>query len=1258
MNAKRLSKLAALLIFAVFSINAFAQQTVYTNRDVKVVQYPDCWQIISDDDVLGHGDGILDIDNLPPAFVYLLENYATQSGKTIGRSASKSDSVVYGPLLRTAWNQRSPYNDECPTVNGEHTLTGCSTISSSQLMYYYRYCKPFSIEDENVMSDEITASDTVQSPYFTSIDSMKYTYKYSYTPDFAKISTDDSELAKFIVGVAFVQKAEFGLKETSTFDKIQLSSLKDVFGYKGEKYYIEEMSDSAYIENAIKKGRPIIISGDSEGGGGHSFMVDGFNGEEFHVDFGWGGSSNGWFTTTKYNENMRILVLQPDVEDIANIQSAPEYVYVKDVDNLAEQKLSMVKVEGGNLQYKLAETVTLEPGEYEFYYEYADGSKAAPYSDSTVTLNTSSTYTHYGLYVTTPARFKLTKTYNIDFWHDAGLAEVKVVVADARIAISGKVMAADSTPLAGAVVTTADSIPLPETDCQNLTDRNIGTSFDNVAISFVPSKKFITKVDASVFLKGAPGELTVSILDGNKKVLAERRFPQSDFSTSFKWIGFELDAPLAVTPGQKYYINLSAFKDDDNCYYCKNDYDKNPAYQVIGVNDYFTTTDAAGKYSFPVEKYSSGQLNAFFSDNEFDVVTFDNIDENQTDRDIVELNAAEIVISGKVLDLSSAPIEGAVVTDALNIPELVINQENTDKSTKGYRVETDGSTIEAFIPQKAIIAKVAFNMFTKGDPGNLTVTVLDKNKNEIGSATINYTQIESGWTEIEFGTLLKVVPNETHYIVLTADKCEDDNRINYYYDNSTDRNMVYRIWGYDNFFAATDADGKYTFTVDRNWSGTLHAYYSGKTFNNLKFIEIFHSDSVKNFKENETNITNDYTLKSISLTPPTKTEYIVGESIDRTGMVITGTYGDGSTAKINNYTISGFATDNIGEKTVTVSAGNLSATYKINVKTNKYSITYKSDSAVYTKVDHILGMSVKVAESPTKTGYTFMGWTPDVPLRMPAEDVTVDAVWQINDYTLTYMVEDTVYKSVKVTYNEKVDSIAVPEKTGYTFTGWSQKIPEMMPAEDLTVDAVWQINDYTLTYMVEDTVYKSVNVTYDEKIDSITVPEKTGYTFKGWVGLPETMPAMDTTVEAQWQINSYVVTFNTDGGSTISEVTVEYNSVIVTPENPTKDGFIFDGWTPAIPTSGVTEDMTFTAKWVVAPEPGTAIADNAIVGIRIWAHGNKIVVENSVDEILVYNAVGAEVGREVASPVSTITINRPGLYIVKTGNIAKRVILK
>ena len=74
--------------------------------------------------------------------------------------------------------------------------------------------------------------------------------------------------------------------------------------------------------------------------------------------------------------------------------------------------------------------------------------------------------------------------------------------------------------------------------------------------------------------------------------------------------------------------------------------------------------------------------------------------------------------------------------------------------------------------------------------------------------------------------------------------------------------------------------------------------------------------------------------------------------------------------------------------------------------------------------------------------------------------------------------------------------------------------------------------------------------------------------------------------------------------------------------------------------------------------PATAIADDTASAVNIYVTGNTIVVENATDEIRVYNAMGKLVGRDVARNVCTIRINNSGVYIVKTGNVVKRVMVK
>ena len=119
--------------------------------------------------------------------------------------------------------------------------------------------------------------------------------------------------------------------------------------------------------------------------------------------------------------------------------------------------------------------------------------------------------------------------------------------------------------------------------------------------------------------------------------------------------------------------------------------------------------------------------------------------------------------------------------------------------------------------------------------------------------------------------------------------------------------------------------------------------------------------------------------------------------------------------------------------------------------------------------------------------------------------------------------------------------------------------------------------EYTLTYTVNGEFYAEQTYTVGA---AITVPEYTvpeGYTFSGWV-VPETMPAENLTVDAVLSINVYTVTF-VDGldGSAIAEVSVEHGSNVTAPAAPAHDGYIFTGWNGSL--VNVTENRTVTAEY-------------------------------------------------------------------------------
>ena len=71
----------------------------------------------------------------------------------------------------------------------------------------------------------------------------------------------------------------------------------------------------------------------------------------------------------------------------------------------------------------------------------------------------------------------------------------------------------------------------------------------------------------------------------------------------------------------------------------------------------------------------------------------------------------------------------------------------------------------------------------------------------------------------------------------------------------------------------------------------------------------------------------------------------------------------------------------------------------------------------------------------------------------------------------------------------------------------------------------------------------------------------------------------------------------------------------------------------------------------------TAVSESVADKLVVYTHGKTIIIENATDEILIYNAMGKLVGRDVARNVSTIKINNSGVYIVKTGNVVKRVMV-
>lgn len=1061
----------------------FAQSNpIYQNGNVSIIQSPEGWQMLHGENVVGHGEGNLDINDLPPAFQSLLDNYAklplSVSKKKLTKDAP-SLSAQYGPLLSTAWNQRTPYNDLCPLITDtdgkqKRAVTGCTSISSAQVINFFGYCNKIDVSGQSYTKN----ADNLSAPYLSNVvlqsdGKLTYDYAYSYTPDFEAINSDNGELAKFILALSIAQKARYGIGATTTTHGDQIYAFNNYYGYSCPDMTDCEtnLMETQGIKDAIMKGWPVIIRGKDSDGNGHSFIVDGYNGTEFHIDYGWGGKGNGWFTATDYPVGHQFTTPHPNIENFAYLKPNPKYLYIKGVGNDYTQRFEMQQSGSNKWSYSQKEPVDLAAGTYEFYFEYADHSIVAPYSSSPIIITKDNNpYSSTGLFVSQAAKITLSNGYKLNFWHNLNMGKIIVDVVDFNLNISGKVIDYDGNPIVGAFVTPFDVNPNPSIEqvYENVQKGRTVLAYPSWSkTDFTPFHSYFTGIDIAMnSIKGNPGVLYVAVLNEDYKVLWQQELAQNKVVTK-KWIHFDFDAALYVTPGETYYLALASdlYESDINAYYYQSDQSNMMIYRIYSSDVPFVKTASDGSYSYSVDKYWSGKLYAYNNDMVFNTLAFKNVTDNIPNSNFTQTGFTYIDIAGRVLDKDNNPIEGAVVTTASAVPLSVIDQNNPTPSSNGYRIKVEGVTKE-FIPTKKYLTQLDLMFFRKGDPGDLHISIIDASgitlwSQDYNSASVS-TATNSNFVNFKFDKLIEVTPGDNYYIKLSADVCNDNDRCNYYYD-ATNNQMVYQVWGCDDYFVFTDADGKYTYRTDGGFSGTMNAYFQDKTFGTITFAEQYLNKSNVDFIENASSIVFDAALKSITVKPPFKTDYFIGESFDPDGLEVSAVYDNGAVKPIaTGFDIVGFNSNTAGAKTITIKYGEFSANFTINVSVPKeYTITYIVADTVYYTLKVSEGQSITAITSPIKIGSEFMGWTPRLPEIMPNKNLEVQADWEPINYTLSYNVDNALFGEIEgYYYGDAVTMRDKPVKEGYTFVGWDTTVVTM-PDYDVTVKGYFEKNQPT-----------------------------------------------------------------------------------------------------------------------------------------------------------------------------------------------------
>ena len=231
---------------------------------------------------------------------------------------------------------------------------------------------------------------------------------------------------------------------------------------------------------------------------------------------------------------------------------------------------------------------------------------------------------------------------------------------------------------------------------------------------------------------------------------------------------------------------------------------------------------------------------------------------------------------------------------------------------------------------------------------------------------------------------------------------------------------------------------------------------------------------------------------------------------------------------------------------------------------------------------------------------------------VPADVTELTVQWTAPTYAVTLNTNGGTINSGNVTGYTYGVGATLPAAddmtyTGHTFKGWydnenltGSPVTAIGGAETGNKEywAKWEINQYTIAFDTNGgSEIAPITQDYGTEITAPDNPTRKGYTFKGWdKEIPKTMPAENITVKAQWEINQYTITFDTNGGSEIAPITQDYGTEITAPDNPTRKGYTFRGWDKEIPETMPAENITITARWKDTEKPTGEI----IIGTNKW----------------------------------------------------------
>lgn len=242
---------------------------------------------------------------LPPALEWWLGEYARQVEWNAAHQ-TRDDAIslqrpvkprpAIDPMLTTSWDQGAPYNDLCPSYDGQKTWTGCVATSMAQVMNYWKY------PEKGTGSISYNA-ESIQKRLSLNFELRKFDWDNMISTylDGNYSEEESAAVAYLMKACGYAVKMDYGIDASGTMAMNIPRALKKYFGYDAslthelrQLYTATEWED--IIHASLAEGCPVIYGGGSMIGGGHSFVCDGYDGEGyFHMNWGWTGMADGYF---------------------------------------------------------------------------------------------------------------------------------------------------------------------------------------------------------------------------------------------------------------------------------------------------------------------------------------------------------------------------------------------------------------------------------------------------------------------------------------------------------------------------------------------------------------------------------------------------------------------------------------------------------------------------------------------------------------------------------------------------------------------------------------------------------------------------------------------------------------------------------------------------------------------------------------------------------------------------------------------------